>query len=129
MLNSEKVKSYLRLKTSQLSEDEWNWNRDYLSNSKKVDIDYATEIFSQIKELAELLSEDYIEEHNSVPKDIDVSKKIVKLLSDLQPLKPFAENVDSLSLENERFYLEASVEKKPEHTAKEIQHEWGGFSN
>tara|TARA_B100001113_G_C21123390_1_gene628551 strand:+ start:5797 stop:7464 length:1668 start_codon:yes stop_codon:yes gene_type:complete len=126
MLNSEKVKSYLRLKTSQLSEDEWNWNRDYLSNSKKVDIDYATEIFSQIKELAELLSEDYIEEHNSVPKDIDVSKKIVKLLSDLQPLKPFAENVDSLSLENERFYLEASVEKKPEHTAKEIQHEWGG---
>ena len=27
---------------------------------------------------------------------------------------------------NEGFYLEASVETKPEHTAKEIQHEWGG---
>ena len=126
MLNSEKVKSYLRLKVSQLSEDDWNWNSDYLSNSKKVDIDYAAEIFSQIKELAELLSEDYIERTKSVPKDIDVSKKIVKLLSDLQPLKPFSGNIESLSLVNEGFYLEASVETKPEHTAKEIQHEWGG---
>ena len=126
MLNSEKVKSYLRLKVSQLSEDDWNWNSDYLSNSKKVDIDYAAEIFSQIEELAELLSEDYIERTNSLPKDIDVSKKIVKLLSDLQPLKPFSGNIDSLSLKEEGFYLEASVETKPEHTAKEIQHEWGG---
>lgn len=126
MLNSEKVKSYLRLKVSQLSEDDWNWNSDYLSNSKKVDIDYAAEIFSQIEELAELLSEDYIERTKSVPKDIDVSKKIVKLLSDLQPLKPFSGNIDSLSLKEEGFYLEASVETKPEHTAKEIQHEWGG---
>ena len=126
MLNSEKVKSYLRLKVSHLSEDDWNWNSDYLSNSKKVDIDYAAEIFSQIEELAELLSEDYIERTKSVPKDIDVSKKIVKLLSDLQPLKPFSGNIESLSLVNEGFYLEASVETKPEHTAKEIQHEWGG---
>ena len=126
MLNNEMVKSYLRLKISQLSEDDWNWNSDYLSKSKKVNLDYATEIFSQIEELAELLSEDYIDEHNSVPKDIDVSKKIVQLLSDLQPLKPFSRNVESLSLVNEGFYLETSVEKKPEHTAKEIQHEWGG---
>jgi len=125
-LNNEMVKSYLRLKISQLSEDDWNWNSDYLSKSKKVNLDYATEIFSQIEELAELLSEDYIDEHNSVPKDIDVSKKIVQLLSDLQPLKPFSRNVESLSLVNEGFYLETSVEKKPEHTAKEIQHEWGG---
>ena len=68
--------------------------------------------FSQIGELAELLSEDYIERTNSLPKDIDVSKKIVKLLSDLQPLKPFSGNIESLSLEKEGFYLESSVEKK-----------------
>ena len=116
----------LGLKVSQLSEDDWNWNSELSFKFKKKLILIMLEIFSQIEELAELLSEDYIERTKSVPKDIDVSKKIVKLLSDLQPLKPFSGNIESLSLENEGFYLESSVETKKEHTAKEIQKEWGG---
>jgi CBS domain-containing protein len=131
MLADEKVKSYLRLKVSQLQEDEWNWNSNYLSNFSMFDgsntptIEYASNIFNKINALAELISEHGFDKE-CIPSDRDVSQLIVEILADLQPLKPFKKNMDALALENERFYLKTRNEVKPENTAKQIQKEWGG---
>lgn len=123
MIATPKVKSYLRLKISQLDEDGFNWNSKYLSNPKKPS---ANKIFEKIEKLADLISEEQNKIRGGVPTDRDVSQLIVEILADLQPLKPFKDNLDSIKLIDEGFFLENTGIPKKRGTAKEIQHEWAG---
>jgi len=127
MIADPKVKSYLRLKFSQLKEDKWGWNEEYLSKPFTPTIEDVNLIYDKISQLAKLIIEDeIIRRKEIVPSDREVSQLIVEILAKLQPLKPFKGNFEYLSLEEERFFLEVGYEQKQKDTAKEIQHEWAG---
>ena len=126
MIDNPKVKSYLRLKISQLQEDNWDWNSKFLTKKFNPEIEFANQIFSKIGNLAKLISENEKRKRGSVPSDREVSQLIVEILAEIQPLKPFEDNKELLSLDDEGFYLENNITVKKRNTAKEIQHEWAG---
>ena len=112
MIDNPKLKSYLRLKISQLQEDNWDWNSKFLTKKFNPEIEFANQIFSKIGNLAKLISENEKRKRGSVPSDREVSQLIVEILAEIQPLKPFEDNKELLSLDDEGFYLENNITVK-----------------
>ncbi|MDP6870465.1 MAG: hypothetical protein QGI21_06820 [Candidatus Poseidoniaceae archaeon] len=121
MLNAPKVKSYLNLKVSELTEKGWEWNNQYLgTNMKGFDselnpkVNYANLIYSKLTDLALLVRDDA-----ETPTDYAVSKLIVEILSLIQPLKPYEGEEELITKDD--FYLPKDHIIHQESNAKTIQ--------
>ena len=97
MLDADIVRHYISIKISELARKEWHWNVDALTNHlaplgtpvhsttiRPPLATYASQLFAKIKAIATM-----VKDPKNIPSDFDLSRKIVELLHQLQPLKEY----------------------------------------